>query len=201
MADHGGRPGPGEYSSYYASYVARVPAGGLVEILAEQIGETRELLAGLTEAEAEFAYAPGKWTIKEVVGHLSDAERVFGYRALRFARGDGAELQGFDDKTYVAEGGFGERTLADLVDEYAAVRAATVALLVGLREETWTRRGVANGEVVSVRALACIMAGHELHHRELLVERYGVRRGVGIQILSDQRSSGGTSLGGQVRVS
>lgn len=172
MADYEGRPAPEEYSSYFASYVARVPAGGIVGVLERQVAETRALLAGLSAEEAEFAYAPGKWTIKEVVGHLCDSERVFAYRALRFARGDGAELAGFDDKEFVAAGGFGQRTLADLLDEFGVVRAATVSLLAGLPAEAWTRRGVANGEVASVRGLACIIAGHELHHRALLEERY-----------------------------
>lgn len=172
MMDYEGRPAPEEYSSYFAPYVARVPAGGIVGVLERQVGETRGLLAGLSEAEAEFAYAPGKWTIKEVVGHLSDSERVFAYRALRFARGDGAELTGFDDQAFAAAGEFGGRTLASLLDEFAAVRAATVSLLAGVPAEAWTRRGVANGQVASVRGLACIIAGHELHHRALLVERY-----------------------------
>jgi hypothetical protein len=172
MMDYEGRPAPEEYSSYFAPYVARVPVGGIVGVLERQVGETRALLAGLSEEEAEYAYAPGKWSIKEVVGHLSDSERVFAYRALRFARGDGAELAGFDDKEFVTAGCFGGRTLASLLEEFAAVRAATVSLLAGLPAEAWTRRGVANGQVASVRGLASIIAGHELHHRALLVERY-----------------------------
>jgi hypothetical protein len=172
MVDYEGRPGPEEYSSYFAPYVARVPAGGIVGILERGFDETRRLLAGLSEEEADHAYAPGKWSIKEVVGHLSDSERVFGYRALRFARGDGAELAGFDDMSFVAAGGFGVRSLAGVLDEFAAVRAATVSLFVGLPAEGWTRRGVANGEMVSVRGLAWIIAGHESHHRALLEERY-----------------------------
>lgn len=174
MSDYEGRPEAGEYSSYFAPYVARVPEGGIVEVLERQVAEMRDLVGGLSEAEAEYAYAPGKWTVKEVIGHLSDSERVFAYRALRFARGDGAELAGFDDMDFVAAGEFGARTLASLLAEFEAVRAGTVSLLAGLPAEAWTRRGVANGQEVSVRALACIVAGHELHHRALLVERYQV---------------------------
>lgn len=170
--DYEGRPGGDEYASYYAPYVARVPAGGLVGILERQVGVTRELLGGLSEAEAEYAYAPGKWTIKEVVGHLIDAERVFSYRAMRFGRGDTTELAGFEENAYVAAGGFGGRSLGGLLEEFGVVRSATVLLLRTLPEEGWLRRGVASGYEVSVRALGCITAGHELHHRAILEERY-----------------------------
>jgi len=170
------RPGPDEYAPFYAGYVARVPAGGLVELLARQVVDTRRLLDGLSSTEAEYAYAPGKWTIKEVVGHVADGERVFAYRALRFARGDATELPGFDENRYVPAGRFGDRSLGDLLDELGAVRDATVRLLAGLPAEAWERRGVASGSEVSVRALACVIAGHELHHRSILEERYGVDR-------------------------
>jgi hypothetical protein len=167
-------PGPDEYAPFYRDYVARVPAGDIVAVLGEQIGETLRVLGGLTEAAANRAYAPGKWTIKEVVGHVIDAERVFSTRALRFARGDRTELPGFDQDPYVLAGGFAARSIRDLADELAAVRRATVLLFRGLPEEAWGRRGVASGQEVSVRALAYIIAGHELHHRSILRERYGV---------------------------
>jgi hypothetical protein len=175
MADHDGRPGADEYAPYYERYIARVPAGGVVAVLARQVAGTRALLAGVPDALADHAYAPGKWTVKEVVGHIVDAERVFAYRALRFARGDATELAGFDENAYVPAGRFGERTLASLAEELESVRQATVRLLAGLPAEAWLRRGVANGQAVSVRALACIIAGHELHHRAILEERYLVR--------------------------
>lgn len=174
MTRYEDRPAPDEYAPSFGPYVDRVPAGDLIELLERQAVEMRRLLEGLTESQATYAYAPGKWTIKEVVGHLSDAERVFAYRALRFARGDATELAGFEEDAYVAAGAFGARPLADLLDEFAAARSATVKLLVGLPPEAWLRRGVANGYATSVRALACIIAGHELHHRAILVERYGV---------------------------
>lgn len=174
MPDYDGRPDPDEYAPFYAGYVARVPPGGLVSLLERQVDDTRRLLEGLTDEQAEYAYAPGKWTIKEVVGHVADAERVFAYRALRFGRGDAVELPGFDETRYVRAGAFGHRSLPDLLDELAAARHATVRLLAGLPPEAWVRRGVASGHVVSVRALACIAAGHERHHRAILEERYGV---------------------------
>lgn len=174
MADYDGRPTPDEYAPYYAGYVARVPDGGLVTLLDRQVVELRALLDRLSDTDAEHAYAPGKWTIKEVVGHLTDAERVFAYRVLRIARGDATELAGFDEKAYVPAGAFGTRTLNDLLDDFEAARLSTVKLLDGLPPDAWLRRGMAAGHVVSVRALACIIAGHELHHREILRERYRV---------------------------
>lgn len=170
--DYEDRPGVDEYAPFYRSYVARVPKGGLVSLLAGQVADTRRLHEGLSESAADYAYAPGKWTIKEVVGHLADAERVFSYRALRFARGDATEVAGFDENVYVPAGAFGARTLSSLLEEFAAARDSTVRLLAGLPPEGWLRRGVANGQEVSVRAVACIIAGHELHHRAILKERY-----------------------------
>jgi uncharacterized protein (DUF1330 family) len=172
FGDHEGRPGPDEYGAFYAAYVADVPAGGIVALLARQVEDTCRLLEGLPDSRAEHAYAPGKWTIKEVVGHLVDSERVFSYRALRFARGDGAELPGFDEKHYVPAGEFGDRSLASLLDELRTVRRSTVALLGNLPSGAWLRKGIASGHPVSVRAIACIIAGHELHHRRILEERY-----------------------------
>ena len=168
------RPEPGEFHEYYAGYVKRVPAGDIVEILAAQLADTIGPLRLLDEARASFAYAPGKWTIAEVVGHLCDAERVMAQRALRFARGDTTPLPGFNENSYVPAGDFGGRSMSSLLDELAAVRAATVALFANLPPAAWTRSGRANDVPVSVRALACIIAGHERHHRALLKERYGV---------------------------
>jgi hypothetical protein len=165
------RPEPGEYAEAFSGYIGVVPEGEIVEMLEVQVSETTRLLQGLS-ASADFAYAPGKWTIKQVVGHLSDTERVFGYRALRFGRGDPAPLPGFDQDPYVAAGQFDQRSLGDLIDELLAVRRATVLLLRGMPAEGWLRRGVASDHEVTVRALAWIIAGHELHHRNILSERY-----------------------------
>lgn len=177
MSGYRERPGPDEYAQVYAGYVARVPPGGIVAILGDQIGETRGLLSTLTEQQAAYAYGRGKWTIKEVVGHLADVERMHGCLALRFARGDQTPVPGFDENTYVPAGRFGDRKLADLVSELEAARNSTIALLRGLPPIAWMRRGIANGQSVSVRALAWIIAGHELHHRSLLEERYLVAAG------------------------
>ena len=168
------RPVAGEFIPYYGKYIALVPAGNLGEILAAQHAVTQRLLAPLTDARGLHRYAPGKWSIKEVVGHLADAERVFAYRALRFARADATPLTGFDENVYVPAGGFDRRPLGSILDEFGAVRGATRALLASLDEPAWLRRGVANGDGSSVRALGCIIAGHELHHVALLRERYGV---------------------------
>ena len=130
------------------------------------------MFAGLTEAHGDFAYAPGKWTIKEVLGHMGDAERVFAYRALTFARGESVPLPGFDEQAWTPASGARDRTVADLVDELAAVRRATLALLSHLPSTAPLCRGIANGREISVRALAWIIAGHERHHLRILRERY-----------------------------
>jgi len=166
------RPQPGEYLEYYHKYIERVPAGDIVAILATQMDDTITLLRNRTEEQALRTYAPGKWTMKEVIGHIADAERVFAYRALRIARGDATPLEGFDENAYTPAGRFDERPLASLLAELAAVRRATVALLAGLPQDAWTRTGTANNAAVSVRALAWIIAGHEVHHRGILQERY-----------------------------
>lgn len=166
------RPGEGEYLAYYAKYVALVPPGDIVTILREQGQSLLELLRHVPEDAAGFAYAPGKWSIREVIGHLCDCERVFAYRALRFARADHTPLPGFDEQQWMPPSHYQARALAHIAAEFAAVRAATIALLDGLPEEAWSRQGEANGHPISVRALAVIVAGHELHHRAILLERY-----------------------------
>jgi hypothetical protein len=144
----------------------------VVETLERQLGETLALLGGLSEEQAGARYEPGKWSVKELVGHVVDTERIFAYRALRFARGDRTPIPGFEQDPYVAGGNFDARTLRDLADEFACVRRATVALLRHLGEDAWRRTGTASDNEVSVRALAHIIAGHELHHLNVLRERY-----------------------------
>jgi hypothetical protein len=166
-------PAIDEYPQGYADYVERVPAEtDILDVLAHQLEETSGRLAGVPEARGGFRYAPAKWSVKELVGHLSDTERIMVYRALRFARGDGAPLAGFDENAYVPETGADDRSLASLVGEWVAVRQASLAFFHGLPGDTWARRGTVDGKPLTVRALAYIVAGHEQHHVEVLRTRY-----------------------------
>jgi DinB family protein len=165
-------PDPSEYAPYYGKYVTLVSGQDVVAALEDQPRDTLALLAALSEEQGDYRYAPGKWSIKEMLGHVIDAERVFSYRALRFARNDGTPLASFEQDDYVRAGNFGNRRLADLIEEFIAVRRATVWLFRTLGAEAWMRRGVASGNPVSVRAVAYIIAGHELHHRTVLREKY-----------------------------
>ena len=167
------RPADGDFVPYAAAYVNLVPEGADPRaVLRTQGGEVHALFAGLTDAQAETTYAPGKWTLKEVLVHLMDTERIFAYRALRFARGDEQELRGFDQDGYVAHSGANARPLAGLLAEYAATRAATLALFDGFTEEQLVRRGTANGGPATVRALLFLAPGHEQHHLNIIRERY-----------------------------
>jgi hypothetical protein len=166
------RPAATEFGQSYAGYIGGVPDGDLLATLEQQDEDTMALLKGVPESKGNFAYAPGKWTLKEVVGHLADAERVFAYRALRIARGDQTALPGFDEKAWVPNGGAAGRTLADLLGELRAVRAATLELLRHLPADAPSRQGTASGHGVTVRALAWIIAGHERHHMRIIRERY-----------------------------
>jgi ABC-type phosphonate transport system ATPase subunit len=166
------KPEPREYAAYYEKYISLVSGKDIVSTLESQRLQTLQLLSGRSEREGNFRYAKDKWTVKEVVGHVSDTERIFSYRALRIARGDQTPIEGFEQDDYVRGGGFGERTLANLAEEFGQVRQASVALFRSLGEEAWRRSGTANKNEVSVRALAFIIAGHELHHRAILEEKY-----------------------------
>jgi hypothetical protein len=167
------RPAADEYEAYYEPYVSRVTETDLLEAMAKQSETTAALLASISERDAARAYAPGKWTIKQVVGHMGDAERVFSYRALRFARTDTTPLPGFEEKLYADAAASDARTLADLAAELLAIRRSTLALFRGFEAAAWTRRGTANDKPVSVRALAYIILGHERHHLGVLRDRYG----------------------------
>jgi hypothetical protein len=166
------RPQNNEYAPYYARYIDRVPDGDLVEVLCTQIGETLALLRGIPEDRASYRYEPGKWSIKEVVGHLADVERIMGYRMLRIARGDSTPLPGFDENAYVLAANFDARSLTSLAHEFERVRGATIAFLETLDPDAAARRGSANNLEISARALAYIIAGHERHHVVILRERY-----------------------------
>jgi hypothetical protein len=166
------RPGTDEYFEYYGGYIALVPDGDVRDHMRTQLFETVALLSGVSESTAEKAYGAGKWTLKEVVLHMSDTERVFGYRMLRIARGDTTPLPGFEQDEWVPHSCANARTMAKLVLEFSAVRAATLALMDSIPAEAWVRKGTASGHAISARALAYIAAGHERHHVGIIRERY-----------------------------
>jgi uncharacterized damage-inducible protein DinB len=166
------RPAADEYPPFYAGYVSQVPDGDVVEAM---IGGAEIAAALLHDTEPEtgdYAYAPGKWTLKEVLLHCADAERIFAYRALRIARGDDTPLPGWDEQKYAPLSGAAERSLDSILDELESVREATVTLFQGLPAEAWSRTGNANGQPITVRALAWITAGHLLHHLGVIQDRY-----------------------------
>ncbi len=162
------RPENTEHADFYKNYIARVPDGSLLDFLAKQPGDYRQLLVGVSDEEAAAPTAPGKWSIKQVLGHLCDTERVITYRVLRFGRGDDQELPGFEQDDYVREAGSNARRLDDLLAEFESVRKSSIALLGSLPPGAEMRAGVANGNRVTVRALAYIAGGHAQHHYELL---------------------------------
>jgi hypothetical protein len=166
------RPHSSEYAPYYEKYVSRVPDGDIVGTLGKQLEETLALVRGIPEARGDYRYAEGKWSIKELLGHVIDSERVFAYRALRFGRGDTTPLPGYEQDDFVRGADFNKRSLSDLAEEFEYVRRSTMSLLASLEPSSWDRRGPANDNEVSVRGLAFIMAGHERHHVEVLKSRY-----------------------------
>ena len=166
------RPNAGEYFEYYGTYISLVPDGDVRDILRGQLSETIAVLSGVPDAKAAKAYGPGKWTLKEMVLHMCDAERVFGYRMLRIARGDATPLPGFDQNSWVPHSCANDRPLTNLVMEFAAIRASTLALVDSISPEGWLRMGTASDHKISARALAYIAAGHERHHLKIARERY-----------------------------
>jgi hypothetical protein len=166
------RPAKSEFLPYYERYISLVPEGDVLATLATQMNETQNLLRGLPASVATYRYAPEKWSVNQLVGHVIDSERQFANRALRFARNDATPVPGFEQDDYVRNSTFDAYPLVELADEMEAVRQSTTFFFRHLDEEAWTRRGVANNAEVSVRALAYIIAGHELHHREILLSRY-----------------------------
>ena len=167
-----GSPAPTEYASYYGRYVSLVPEQDILATLRQQLDGTLDLLGGLSETQGDSRYAPDKWSIKELVGHIIDAERIFTYRALRFARNDKTPLPGFDQDEFARYATFGACRLADLASELEHVRWASLHLFGHLDGAAWLRTGIASESEVSVRALAYITAGHERHHVEILRTRY-----------------------------
>jgi uncharacterized damage-inducible protein DinB len=168
------RPASDEAAPFYHGYIAEVRGENIAEQLTSQLREVEGLFASIDDKAALARYAPGKWSIKEVLGHLSDAERIFSYRLLRISRGDRTPLPGFDENAYVPAGQFDAQPFRSLVDEFRAVRQATLALVQSVPAERWDERGEASGNAISARALAYILVGHVVHHLRVLRERYGV---------------------------
>ncbi|PEP81859.1 damage-inducible protein DinB [Bacillus toyonensis] len=166
------RPGTNEYNPYYSTYIKLVPDGDIIHILEQQMKETNLLLKDISDSEGHFRYAPNKWSIKEVIGHIADTERIMAYRLLSIARGETAELPGYNDDMYVLRAVFDKQSMQDLLTNLTVVRQSTVHLLKSLDKDAWLQRGIANNSEVTVRALANIIAGHELHHRQIIKVRY-----------------------------
>lgn len=166
------RPQAGEHDAYFSTYIDRVVEGDLIADLKRQAQELPKLCGGLSEAAGEYRYGPDKWSIKEVLGHLVDTERVFAFRALWFARGGPTDLPGFDQDEFVRLAEFDRRTVDSLVAEFVDLRQSTVDLLSSFREAEWARSGISSGLPLSVRAIGYILVGHVMHHQEILQERY-----------------------------
>jgi hypothetical protein len=166
------RPAPEEYAAYYGTYIAQVPDGDLCALLTAQLEETLTLVRAIPEVRGTYRYAPGKWSIKEVLGHVCDTERIMSYRALRIGRGDATPLPGFEQDDYVPEGAFDRRTLADLGEELSAIRRATLELFRHFDPAALARRGTTNGNPFTPRALAYVIAGHERHHVAIVKAKY-----------------------------
>lgn len=169
-----GRPASGDYAADYDTYISLVPEERVEALLVSENEATQRVLRDVSDTEALTHHGPYTWSIKEVVGHLADCERIFAYRALRFARGDQTPLAGFDENTYVAPSECDARSLRDLAEEYGSVRQASVALFAGLTVAAWSRSGIANGHPITVRALAYAIVGHERHHMGIVRRRLGL---------------------------
>lgn len=180
------RPLEDEFAAFYAGYVALVPEDDILKVLADQVDDVRALAGAVPPDRETFRYAPGKWSIREILGHVTDAERVFGHRAFCIARGEQASLPGFDEQAYMAQSNYDTRPLAELGEDFAALRGVNLAFLKSLPPAAWRRMGTANGTPVSVTALAWMLAGHLRHHQGVLSERYGAPA-----VASSSRAPGG----------
>jgi hypothetical protein len=166
------RPSIKEYNTYFERYVKLVPEGDIRDILIQSLKNTTDVFSTVTEDQANYQYAPGKWNLKEVLGHITDNERIMSYRLLRIARGDKTPLAGYDQDALMSGATFDKCPLPDLLEDYTVVRRATLTLFRGISEEAWSRRGIVNDSESSARAWAYIIAGHELHHMNVIKEKY-----------------------------
>jgi hypothetical protein len=169
-----GRPSDTEYASFYAGYVALVPEDDVLEVLESQSAELRRSAAATPAERETYRYEDGKWSVREVFGHVNDAEQIFGYRALCISRGEQAALPGFDQNDYLRNSAYAQRPLPEIARTFDALRTANLATLRALDQAAWARRGIASGAPVTVRALAYVMAGHARHHLGILRSRYGI---------------------------
>ena len=161
-----------EYAPYYATYISKVEEADLVEELEISVHEFIKFVQNIPLDKYDYSYAEGKWTIKDIIQHLMDSERIFAYRALRIARNDKTPLASFEENEYAAIAGANQRSIRDLLTELAIVRQATIALFKTFSEDVLKRIGVASGYDVSVRALGVIIIGHQKHHQRIFMERY-----------------------------
>jgi uncharacterized damage-inducible protein DinB len=166
------RPLQTDYPAYYEAYISKIQGDNILEILQQQKEAAKELITSLPVEKENYRYAEGKWSVKELLGHIIDGERIFTYRALRFARNDKTELPGFDQDAYIENADFDGRTMRSLLEEFLAVRDASITLFKNLTAEELSHKGTANGKEVTVNAIQYIVAGHELHHMNILRERY-----------------------------
>ena len=166
------RPNKDEYNPYYETYISKVPNGNILDLLAGQIETVKKITGNISEEKGLHKYAPGKWTIKQLLGHINDTERVFSYRALRFSRNDKTLLPGFEQDDFVNESNSDNIKVSDLVEEFIKIRESNLVMFKNFTEEMWKRRGVASNNPISVRALPYIMFGHVEHHLNILKEKY-----------------------------
>lgn len=166
------RPHPSEYPPYFDSYISLIKGDDIIKTLNEGIPSFQMLISLVTEHKENFRYAPGKWTLKEVIGHMTDVERIMSYRALSFARGERMALPGFDENDYVKNANFSKRALADLAYEFTQLRTANVNLFRSFDQTVLDRKGIANGKEINVRAILFVIAGHQIHHTNIIQTRY-----------------------------
>ncbi|PKL82869.1 MAG: hypothetical protein CVV24_07880 [Ignavibacteriae bacterium HGW-Ignavibacteriae-3] len=166
------RPNRHEYAAYYHSYVDLVPHGDVLKIMKQQRDQFKKILSKVSSKKSLFRYAPGKWCIREVIGHIIDAERVFSYRALRFARNDKSDLPGFDENEYIRQSNYSGIKLKELIEEFCSLRSSNIIMFKNFSEDFGLRTGTANGNSFTVRAMAYIMTGHVNHHLKVLKDKY-----------------------------
>ncbi len=167
-----GRPEISEFAAYYTGYVGKVPGADIMGFLKQQMQSTAALIRGLDESAGDYRYEPGKWTVKELIGHIIDTERVFAYRALVFSRNDSTPLPGFDQDPWARHAPHANVPMAELAAEFEAVRGSTIALFRNLDHEAWSRGGIGNNNKMTTLAAAYIIAGHTEHHLDILKSRY-----------------------------